>query len=151
MRNTRFRGWRLHCARHTILDMATPIWKAATAPQGDQPEAWIATLPPEATSLNLAENSESPQQQEVLDALPVLVFLEREGKLVFANAEARHSLGLAEEEWTARPVEAFSGDCFPARLSRRRTWCAREAAALSMPPCRRVTASLSRLKARIAF
>jgi len=33
-------------------------------------------------SLNLAENFDSLQQQEILDALPVLVFLERAGKVV---------------------------------------------------------------------
>jgi Amt family ammonium transporter len=41
----------------------------------------------------------------VLDALPVLVFLERGGKVVFANAEARHTLGLGDGEWEERPVE----------------------------------------------
>lgn len=56
-------------------------------------------------SLNLPENSESAQQQEILDALPVLVFLERAGRIVFANKEARQMLGSAEEEWLPRPVE----------------------------------------------
>ncbi len=55
-------------------------------------------------SLNLPENSDSAQQREILDALPMLVFLEREGKIVFANMEARLILGLAEEEWVPRPV-----------------------------------------------
>jgi len=64
-------------------------------------------------SLNLPENSDSAQQQEVLDALPVLVFLERAGRIVFANAEARQMLGVAEGEWTPRPVEDVLWGLFP--------------------------------------
>ena len=40
-------------------------------------------------SLNLPENSDSAQQQDILNALPVLIFLERAGKIVWANAEVR--------------------------------------------------------------
>ncbi|HWE86414.1 MAG TPA: EAL domain-containing protein [Terracidiphilus sp.] len=54
--------------------------------------------------LNLPENSKSGQQRAVLDALPVLVFLERAGTIVFANAEARSLLG-TEGDWVQRPVE----------------------------------------------
>jgi diguanylate cyclase (GGDEF)-like protein/PAS domain S-box-containing protein len=54
---------------------------------------------------NLPGNADSPAQREILDALPALVFLEREGRIVFANLEARQMLGHAEEEWTPRPVE----------------------------------------------
>ena len=64
-------------------------------------------------SLNLPENSGSVQQQEVLDALPVLVFLEQAGKVVFANAEARQTLGIGEGEWTPRPVEDVLWGLFP--------------------------------------
>ena len=64
-------------------------------------------------SLNLPENSNSTQQQEVLDALPVLVFLERAGQIVFANAEARQMLGVAEAEWVQRPVEDVLWGLFP--------------------------------------
>jgi PAS domain S-box-containing protein len=64
-------------------------------------------------SLNLPENSNSSQQQEVLDALPVLVFLERAGQIVFANAEARQMLGVAEAKWTHRPVEDVLWGLFP--------------------------------------
>jgi diguanylate cyclase (GGDEF)-like protein/PAS domain S-box-containing protein len=56
-------------------------------------------------SVNLPENSDSIQQREILDALPVLVFLERAGKIVFANAEARQLLRLPEGELIERPVE----------------------------------------------
>ena len=64
----------------------------------------MAAIPRETMSLNLPENSDSPQQREILDALPVLVFLEREGRIVFANLQARQMLGLAEGEWAPRPV-----------------------------------------------
>lgn len=68
-------------------------------------------------NLNLPENSDARQQRAILDALPVLVFLEREGIIVFANAEARRMLGV-EGEWTQRPVEdvlwgLFSGTAEP--------------------------------------
>ncbi|MGP8270867.1 MAG: putative bifunctional diguanylate cyclase/phosphodiesterase [Terracidiphilus sp.] len=55
-------------------------------------------------NVNLPENSGSAQQREILDALPVLVFLEREGRIVFANLQARQMLGLTQAEWVARPV-----------------------------------------------
>lgn len=58
-----------------------------------------------AMGLSLSENSDPARQRDVLDALPVLVFFEREGKIVFANAEARRMLGYAEEEWRSRPLE----------------------------------------------
>jgi len=67
----------------------------------------------ETMSLNLPENSDSPQQQEILDALPVLVFLEREGEIVFANVEARQMLGLADEPWVSRQVEDVLWGLFP--------------------------------------
>jgi diguanylate cyclase (GGDEF)-like protein/PAS domain S-box-containing protein len=64
-------------------------------------------------SLNLPQNSASEQQREVLDALPVLVFLERAGKIVYANAEARLMLGLQEGEAIQRPVEDVLWGLFP--------------------------------------
>ena len=85
-------------------EMATPVWNAATAPSRRSAKAGIAAAPSEAMSLNLPENSSSEQQREVLDALPVLVFLEKAGKVVFANAEARHTLGVSEGEWVERSV-----------------------------------------------
>ncbi len=63
--------------------------------------------------LNLPENSDSAEQKEVLDALPVLVFLECEGWIVYANAEARQMLGVADEEWVQRPVEDVLWGLFP--------------------------------------
>jgi len=65
------------------------------------------------SGLNLPENCDSAQQQEVLDALPVLVFLEREGKVVYANTEARLTLGLADGEWVHRPIEDVLWGLFP--------------------------------------
>jgi diguanylate cyclase (GGDEF)-like protein/PAS domain S-box-containing protein len=64
-------------------------------------------------SLNLPENSDSTHQQQILDALPALVFLERGGRIVFANAEAREMLGLTEGEWTPRLVEEVLWGLFP--------------------------------------
>lgn len=63
--------------------------------------------------MNLPENSGSALQQEVLDALPVLIFLERAGRIVYANAEAKQMLGLADEEWVQRPVEDVLWGLFP--------------------------------------
>jgi len=67
----------------------------------------------ETKSLNLPENSDSTQQQEILDALPVLVFLERGGNVVFANVEARQMLGLEDGEWIPRPIEDVLWGLFP--------------------------------------
>ena len=67
----------------------------------------------ETMGLNLPENSDSTLQQEILDALPVLVFLERAGNIVFANVEARQMLGLADGEWVERPVEDVLWGLFP--------------------------------------
>jgi diguanylate cyclase (GGDEF)-like protein/PAS domain S-box-containing protein len=93
--------------------MATPIWRAATAPDESQAQAGDPAGPYETTSLNLPRNSDSTQQREVLDALPLLVFLERAGKVVFANAEARQMLGIAEGDWVERPVEDVLWGLFP--------------------------------------
>ena len=72
----------------------------------------MAALARSEFGLNLPENSDSGQQRAILDALPVLVFLEREGQIVFANAEARHMLGV-EGEWLERPVEDVLWGLFP--------------------------------------
>jgi Amt family ammonium transporter len=96
-----------------IEHMAIPIWKGAIAPLGRQAKSEIATGPCEIMTLNLPENSDSTQQREVLDALPVLVFLEQAGKVVFANAEARQTLGMSEGDWTPRPVEEVLWGLFP--------------------------------------
>jgi diguanylate cyclase (GGDEF)-like protein/PAS domain S-box-containing protein len=63
--------------------------------------------------LNLYGNTNPDTQREVLDSLPALVFLERAGKIVFANAEARQMLGMAEGEWVPRPVEDVLWGLFP--------------------------------------
>jgi len=81
----------------------------------------IAPTPWENMVLNLPRNSDSAGQREILDALPVLVFLERAGSIVFANAQARQMLGLANEQWTPRPVEdvlwgLFAGTAEPQTL-----------------------------------
>ena len=74
-------------------------------PPGKHARSGIASGPSVTISLNLLENSDSSQQQEVLDALPALVFLEQAGMVVFANAEARQALGADEGDWTPQPVE----------------------------------------------
>lgn len=63
--------------------------------------------------LNVYGNSNPDAQRLVLDGLPVLVFLERAGKIVFANAEARQLLGHSEGEWIPRPVEDVLWGLFP--------------------------------------
>lgn len=93
--------------------MATPLWKAAIAPLGQETDSGNAAEPCESDTLNLPANSDSEQQQEVLDALPVLVFLERAGKVVFANAEARQTMGASEADWSPRPIEDVLWGLFP--------------------------------------
>lgn len=68
---------------------------------------------PEMVNLNLNDNAGSEEQRRVLDALPVLVFLERAGTIVFANAEARQMLGVTDDEWTERPMEEVLWGLFP--------------------------------------
>ena len=53
------------------------------------------------------------RQRQVLDALPVLIFLERAGRIVFANAEARSALGESEPDWVERPLEDVIWGLFP--------------------------------------
>jgi diguanylate cyclase (GGDEF)-like protein/PAS domain S-box-containing protein len=93
--------------------MATPIWNGAGVPLAKAANSDAASEPSETKSLNLPDNSDSSQQREVLDALPVLVFLERAGKVVFANAEARQTLGLADSDWAPRLVEDVLWGLFP--------------------------------------
>jgi len=93
--------------------MATPVWKTTFEPEEERARVRLAVVPWEATSLNLPENSDSSGQQEILDALPVLVFLERAGRIVFANAEARQMIGLGDAEWITRPVEDVLWGLFP--------------------------------------
>ncbi|HUA93220.1 MAG TPA: diguanylate cyclase [Terracidiphilus sp.] len=61
--------------------------------------------PGQANQWNLPANADSADQRAILDALPALVFLERAGKIVFANTEARQMLGAADAEWVPRPIE----------------------------------------------
>jgi len=72
-----------------------------------------AEMPGEAMNVNLQENPVPQVQREVLDGLPVLIFLERAGMIVFANTEARLVLGIAEGEWVDRPVEDVLWGLFP--------------------------------------
>ncbi len=85
--------------------MSIPIWTASIAGGEEQAMTEIAAGLCETKCVNLPSNSDSARQQEILDALPALVFLERAGKVVFANAEARRVLGQGEGRWAERPVE----------------------------------------------
>lgn len=63
--------------------------------------------------MNLQLDPVPEDQKAVLDGLPVLIFLERGGKVVFANAEARRLLGAAEGDWSDRAVEDTLWGLFP--------------------------------------
>ena len=67
----------------------------------------------EAMGLNHPGEASASIQRDILDALPVLIFLERAGKIVFANAEARQIMGLTEGEWVSRGVEDVLWGLFP--------------------------------------
>ncbi len=56
-------------------------------------------------AFNLVTNTASSEQMTILDALPVLIFLEQAGKIVFANREARLAINEADGEWAERPIE----------------------------------------------
>jgi diguanylate cyclase (GGDEF)-like protein/PAS domain S-box-containing protein len=67
----------------------------------------------EAMGLNFPKDADSVKQREILDALPVLIFLERAGKIIYANTEARLMLGLTEGDWVPRGVEDVLWGLFP--------------------------------------
>lgn len=70
-------------------------------------------IPWSVMNLSLSENPDSPRQREILDALPVLVMLERAGRIVYANVQAREMLGIPEGPWVERPVEELLWGLFP--------------------------------------
>ncbi len=55
--------------------------------------------------MRVPQSSESAEQFQLLDALPVLILLERAGKVVYANAAARQMIGHDDGLWTPRPVD----------------------------------------------
>ena len=63
--------------------------------------------------MNLPKDADAIKQRDILDALPVLIFLERAGKIVYANIEARLMLGLAHGDWVPRGVEDVLWGFFP--------------------------------------
>lgn len=109
----RFRGFIASEHPHRILPMATPVSEASigSSPQDDGRAR--AAAGKEKPGLNLPQNADSGAQREILDALPVLVFLECTGQIVFANAAARRILGLGDAPWTARPVEDVLWGLYP--------------------------------------
>lgn len=54
--------------------------------------------------MNFEQDAGKTEQAEILDRLPALIFLERAGEIVFANAAARSLLGI--DPWQARKIEA---------------------------------------------
>jgi diguanylate cyclase (GGDEF)-like protein/PAS domain S-box-containing protein len=93
--------------------MAPPVAHAGIALNARHTHSTDEAPPREAMRVNEQENSVPEDQREVLDGLPVLIFLERAGTVVFANAEARRLLGVAEDEWAERPVEDVLWGLFP--------------------------------------
>src|ERR1700734_1324439 len=93
--------------------MAPPAIRTRISPAQQFPQSQDAPASREATRVNLEENPVPEAQREVLDGLPVLIFLEQSGMIVFANFEARQLLGLAEQEWILRPVEEVLWGLFP--------------------------------------
>ncbi|HEY1767244.1 MAG TPA: diguanylate cyclase [Terracidiphilus sp.] len=101
--------------------MATNVLGVAIEPESTQIQAEDPANPEQARRWSLPEHADSAEQRAILDALPVLVFLERAGRVVFANAEARQMLGHPEQEWVARPIEEvlwglFAGTAEPQTL-----------------------------------
>jgi Amt family ammonium transporter len=93
---------------------------------GEWKIAEIAAFPWRKIKLIRPDSLESEQQRAIFDSLPVLVFLERAGILVYANAEVRQMLGDVEDIWEERPVEdvlwgLFSGMAVPRTLLTERT------------------------------
>lgn len=99
--------------RLRFLCMATPIFKTEFDPENEHPRSGNGGMPQSVPGLNLPQNGDSNQQLQILDALPVLVFLERAGRILYANAEARRMLGFKEVEWTERPVEDVLWGLYP--------------------------------------
>jgi PAS domain S-box-containing protein len=99
--------------QNTILLMATRVFRPVKELRQSHADDEGNTDSPETVGLNLNDNAGSQEQRNVLDALPVLVFLERAGVIVFANAEARQMLGMADGEWVERPMEEVLWGLFP--------------------------------------
>jgi PAS domain S-box-containing protein len=93
--------------------MATKLFQPAIELRQQSADSASAHIFPESTCVDLPANAESADQRRMLDALPVLVFLERAGVIVFANAEARQMLGEAGGEWNPRPMEDVLWGLFP--------------------------------------
>lgn len=85
--------------------MATRYFQLLTKPREEDADIENTIFSPEAVHLNLTANVDSAEQRKVLDSLPMLVFLERAGIIIFANAEARQMLDEPEGEWVTRPIE----------------------------------------------
>ncbi|HVU44745.1 MAG TPA: PAS domain-containing protein [Terracidiphilus sp.] len=93
--------------------MATEVFQPFTEPRELNVDAESSTVSPETGHLDLPANTDSAEQRRILDALPVLVFFERAGIIVFANAEARRMVGEPGDEWVRRPIEEVLWGLFP--------------------------------------
>jgi len=98
---------------HTILAMEAPSRPAGFDAHPQQVWMARAAVQKETPGVNLPENAGSSQQREILDALPVLVFLERSGRIVYANAEARRQMGQGDALWVERAVEDVLWGLYP--------------------------------------
>jgi PAS domain S-box-containing protein len=85
--------------------MASRVYQSIAEPRQRNVDVESRTVFPDMSCVNLPANADSAEQRSILDALPVLVFLERAGVIVFANAEARQMLCASVDEWTERPME----------------------------------------------
>lgn len=99
--------------QHTIASMATEVFRPEIDPHLQCADIENNGTSPDPRGLNLPENADSAEQRQILDALPALVFLERAGRIVFANAEARQMIGCTEGEWVERPIEEMLWGLFP--------------------------------------
>ena len=52
-------------------------------------------------------------QRALFDALPVLLFLERSGQVIFANTAARRLMGVEDRPWTGRAMEELLWGLYP--------------------------------------
>jgi PAS domain S-box-containing protein len=93
--------------------MATEVIRPGLEPRKRCADIDKSETSPEPKYLNLPEHADSAELRQVLDALPALVFLERAGRIVYANTEARQMIGCVDSEWVERPIEEVLWGLFP--------------------------------------
>lgn len=117
---TRFEGWFMPVERASIPSRPARVRIGGGLAISDDARPvrcvvkdLMAALSWSDIGVRICDNVNSPVQREILDALPALIFLERGGRIIFANAEAREVTGLAEVEWVQRPTEDLLWGLFP--------------------------------------